>query len=148
MPNLARYPDFDTELPDSPLVASFLRDVKTNFQSGSFTPTYTGLTGVVAAYGRFQRIGSIVFVHYKIGTTTYTVAAGDVLKLPFKPLQGTGALAGTNQFPQPFFAYGQLGTNATQNWYMDTTSQYIRCPSAIGSTTAAGFTVSGWYLVE
>ena len=148
MPNLSRYPDFDKDLPDSPLVAGFLRDIKTNFQSGSFTPVYTGLTGVIQAYGRYQRVGSLVYVHYKITTTTFTVAAGDVLKLPFKPLQASGALSGTNQFPQNSFLYGQLGTNASQHWYMDTTSQYIKCPTAIGSTTAAGFTVSGWYLVE
>ena len=124
MPNLSRYPDFNNDFgPDQQNVANFLRDIKTNFQSGTFVPTYQNVSGILNGFARFQRVGSILFVSYKLNCGgSYSVSVGDVLKLPLKPLQGNGV----NFLPQNSFTYAPLGTSAVQHWYLDTTSQYIR----------------------
>ena len=146
MPNLSKYPDFNNQFDqDQQGVANFLRDVKINLEAGAFIPTYTGITGASSVTGRYQRIGSIIFVHYRVNSGgSFSIAAGDCLKLPIKPLQANGV----NFLPQNSFTYAPYNSQALQHWYMDNTSQYIKCTTAVGTTTSPGFTVSGWYMVE
>lgn len=114
----------------------------------SFTPQTTGLSNVTNGYGRWQRLGQLVYVHYWFLGTNMSMGtdpATAFILLPISPYikknQATGLL-----FPSSMFKFSSTeGAHLTHGHQVTNTNKIVPDTSISASN---GFVVQGIYWTD
>jgi len=134
----------DDELKQFPNLQTHMKELKNYFTNEVFTPVTTNITGASASYGKYQRVGSLVFVFiYFVSGGSFAVASNATITLPIKPL----LRGSTYPFSSHDFKFSQAGASTTQACWMDASNGLVKPNSAIAAN-ANNWVFSGFYLVE
>jgi hypothetical protein len=134
----------DGELQGYPNLAAQLKELKNCFTNEIFVPKTANITGASASYGKYQKLGSLVFVYiYFVSGGSFAVAANATITLPITPLLRNG----TYPFSAHDFKFSQAGASTTQACWMDASNGLVK-PNAAIAANANNWVFSGFYLVE
>ena len=119
-----------------------VRTLNQKFYTAEFEPDYTG-TNVTSAYGKYQRVGDIVFVMYRFIGTNVTFTTSNYITLPIKALNRKNN-ATELFFPSSNFDFNNsAGTYLSRGHQIDDTNRIAPDTNSVANEMI----VSGYYFV-